>query len=194
MYKNTICFSFPFIERERETETERERERQRERERETERERERDRERERQRQRQRERERTVLAHTHKLTFMDLLWTNFSSFFTFMRLVKSSIKASNHLSFSLLHYFSKSLTGPSQAPLLWAVWHKARSQRGMTSSSCLWPVFFLVTASYIIFWMPMQILVVTPLVCYLNIACDHAYPCNLCITSSGRGEENLRPVF
>ena len=52
----------------------------------------------------------------------------------MSLKQGHLKASNHLSFSVLLYLHESHT--SQASLLWAVWLKARAQSDMVPSSSL----------------------------------------------------------
>ena len=129
---------------------------------------------------------------HRITLVS------SHFSSFASLAQGHLKASNHLSFSSPLYFCESGTGPSisryQIILVsprfstfvsliylrlfstaqpWVVWCNAKAHSNVTSYSCL-PLVFLISAGYIIFQMPTQILVVISHPSYhLHVAHRHA---------------------
>ena len=106
-----------------------------------------------------ESQRQLNLHTHRGRLYRSSVNFFSLFSTFVRVVQGHLKASNHLSFSSLLNPGQSSTNPEWCDILL-----------LPSASLLWSPF--VSAGYIIFWMPMQILVVIPPVCCLCIACGY----------------------
>ena len=71
------------------------------------------------------------------------------FCTFASLIPGHLKASNHLSLSLLLYFREFWTSQASTSQPWAVWRQVRTQGDVTFCSCLQPYFSLLCSSLLV---------------------------------------------